>query len=73
MNTAARIKHLRVEKLGLRQKQLAHRLGVDPMTVSRWERGATVPDDLHRVLLARLADVHPNWILGDGDDGEQAA
>ncbi len=29
----------RREKLGLTQVQLAAQLGVDPITVSRWERG----------------------------------
>ncbi len=30
--------------LNLTQAQLAERLGVDPMTVSRWERGAVRPN-----------------------------
>ena len=29
--------------VGLTQKQLAHALGVEPITVSRWERGVTTP------------------------------
>jgi len=37
--TAADLKSYR-ERLGLTQAQLAARLGVDAMTVSRWERGA---------------------------------
>lgn len=31
------------EGLGLTQQELAHRLGVDKLTVSRWERGAVRP------------------------------
>lgn len=34
----------RRETIGLTQSQLAHQLGVDMMTVSRWERGVhTIP------------------------------
>ncbi len=36
--TAPQLKRLRA-KLGLDQVELARRLGVHPMTVSRWERG----------------------------------
>lgn len=31
------------EALGLTQAQLGERIGVDPMTVSRWERGSVRP------------------------------
>lgn len=70
MDTAARIKHLRLEKT-LTQRQLAGKLGVDPITVSRWERG-TPPSDLNRVMLARVFGVHPNDLLDDGN-GKAAA
>ena len=70
MNAATRIKQLRLEKLALKQRELADRLGVQPITVSRWERGATRPSDLHRVLLARIAGGHPNDFL---DDYEEAS
>jgi transcriptional regulator with XRE-family HTH domain len=36
--TGSEMRRLR-EKLGLKQTELAQRLGVHPMTVSRWERG----------------------------------
>jgi len=39
---------------GLTQKQLAEALGVEPITVSRWERGVTTPS-LPR--LRRIAEV----------------
>lgn len=67
MNTAARIKSLRVDTLNVTQRALAAKIGVDTITISRWERGKTVPSDLHRVLLARACGVHPNWIL-NGDE-----
>ena len=40
---AAKIKSARVQK-GWKQRQLAAAVRVEPMTVSRWERGATTPD-----------------------------
>jgi transcriptional regulator with XRE-family HTH domain len=67
VNTAARIKSLRVDTLNVTQRELANKIGVDPITISRWERGETVPSDLHRALLARVCGVHPNWII-NGDE-----
>lgn len=52
-----------MERLNLTQREFAARLSLDPITVSRWERGVTRPSDLHRVLLARLAGGHPNDFL----------
>jgi transcriptional regulator with XRE-family HTH domain len=40
---AARIKSARAAK-GWKQKHLAAQVSVEPITVSRWERGATTPD-----------------------------
>ena len=59
MNAAALIKERRLERL-LTQRQLADALGVDPLTVSRWERGEVPPNDLNRVRLARFLGGHPN-------------
>jgi transcriptional regulator with XRE-family HTH domain len=39
----ARIRTARTEK-GWKQKHLAAQVSVEPITVSRWERGATTPD-----------------------------
>src|SRR5437764_14248955 len=38
-----RIREARADK-GWKQKHLAAEVSVEPMTVSRWERGATTPD-----------------------------
>ena len=68
MNTATRIKQLRLAPDNpLKQKELAAKIGVDPITISRWERGVTKPSDIHRVLLARLAGGHPNDFI-DSDE-----
>lgn len=44
----------------LKQRELASKIGVDPITVSRWERGITIPSDVHRVLLTRALGGHPS-------------
>lgn len=64
MNTAARIKSFRLQH-DLTQKQLAQKIDVDPITVSRWERGETHPSDLYRVRIARALGVHPNDLLSE--------
>ena len=38
-----RIREARADK-GWKQKELAAQVAVEPITVSRWERGATTPD-----------------------------
>jgi len=47
------IKELR-KKLGMTQQQLADKLGVDDLTVSRWERHVAKPSRLAKRQLDRL-------------------
>jgi len=49
------IKKLRRE-LKITQRDLAEKLGVDVITVSRWERKETRPSNLAKRQLARLAN-----------------
>ena len=42
------------EALGLTQKEFGERIGVDKMTVSRWERGALRPSDESLVVVEKL-------------------
>jgi len=49
----ARIREARAER-GWKQKHLAAEVSVEPITVSRWERGATTPD---LEVLRNVADV----------------
>lgn len=57
---AANLKAARKES-GLTQRQLANAIGVDAISVSRWERGASRPGDVH---LMRLCD-HFGLALAD--------
>lgn len=48
--TAAEVRRIR-ERLGLTQAELAARIGVHTMTVSRWERGVVnVPEPVGRLI-----------------------
>lgn len=47
--------------LGISQQQLADRLGVTARTVSSWERGATVPEDV--AALAHILIVEVDWLF----------
>lgn len=42
------------EALGMTQKEFGERIGVDKMTVSRWERGALKPSDASLAALESL-------------------
>ncbi len=54
--TGPEVKRLR-ESLGLRQSDLAERLGVHPMTVSRWERGfVSIPVPAAKLLQVWAAE-----------------
>ena len=57
------LKNLRVKK-GLSQGELAIRLGVVRQTVSKWEKGISVPDAETLINLADVLDVSVNDLLG---------
>ncbi len=48
------IKELR-KRLNLTQQELANKIGVDRVTVARWETGQKKPSNLAKRQLARLA------------------
>ena len=68
-----RIRQFRKEK-GMSQAQLAERLHVVRQTVSKWEKGASVPDAKLLLQLARALDVPAERLLDLPPDpaGEQA-
>lgn len=57
----ATIKELRAQR-GWRQVDLAERLGVDPLTVARWEQGEFAPDVPTLRLMAITFGVAPRAI-----------
>lgn len=59
------IKHLRQQK-GLSQQDLASRLNVVRQTVSKWEKGYSVPDAGQLTRLAAVLDVSVTELLGAG-------
>lgn len=63
-----RIKKLRIEKK-LTQKQLAQRIGVSDKAVSKWERGAGLPDISLIAPLSRELGVTMDHLLEKGEEG----
>jgi transcriptional regulator with XRE-family HTH domain len=63
---AARIKLARTTK-GWKQKHLAAEVKVEPMTVSRWERGATSPDFDALALIAEATGKPLSYFVGEDD------
>jgi transcriptional regulator with XRE-family HTH domain len=63
---AARIKAARSE-LGWKQKHLAAEVRVEPITVSRWERGATSPDFDALALIAEATGKPLSYFLGEAE------
>lgn len=63
MSLAKHVLHLRTKMLLLTQRELGDKLGVDPMTVSRWERGKVDPSLAHLRSMAMLAGVEPSWFF----------
>lgn len=61
---AAKIKSARVQK-GWKQKHLAAEVRVEPITVSRWERGATTPDFDALGLIAEATGKPLSYFLAD--------
>ena len=65
-NTLAdRLTRYRVS-LGITQETLARKLGVDPCTLARWERGDRTPIGLYRKLVEKLLadDTEDHWQSG---------
>lgn len=65
-----RIKELRTEK-GMRQKDLAEKIGVSKAAVSLWERGVTRPDFYAVEKLCNLFDTTMAYLMGS-DEGRYA-
>ncbi|GEM_PF-930788 len=66
MGFPERLKKLR-QALGLSQKELAERLGLHIMTISRYERGKINPSFKFIELLKEKFKVNPQWLLsGEG-------
>ena len=55
---------------GMSQEELAVRLHVVRQTVSKWEKGLSVPDADVLIRMARVLDVPPGKILGFSDAGD---
>ena len=66
-NFAERLKELRTET-GLTQEQLGERIGVQRMTIIRWEGGSNPPSDENLLLLAQLFKTSTFYLRGDIDD-----
>ena len=66
-----RIREARAEK-GWKQRELASEVEVEPITVSRWERGATTPD-LDVLRLVAEATEKPLSYFVAGEDERAAA
>jgi transcriptional regulator with XRE-family HTH domain len=68
---AGKIKSARTAK-GWKQKHLAAEVKVEPITVSRWERGATTPDFDALGLIAEATGRPLSYFLGEQEQaGEQ--
>lgn len=63
------IKNLRKEK-GLSQEELAIKLNVVRQTVSKWERGLSVPDSSMLITLAEELGTSVNVLLGESVEDE---
>jgi transcriptional regulator with XRE-family HTH domain len=66
-NFPERLKELRTET-GLTQEQLGERIGVQRMTIIRWEGGSNPPSDENLLLLAQLFKTSTLYLRGDIDD-----
>lgn len=56
------------ENMGLQQKEVADRLGVNPSAVTRWETGEKRPDLVNLVKLADLYNVSLDYLMGRTDN-----
>ncbi|MER6329247.1 helix-turn-helix transcriptional regulator [Streptomyces sp. NPDC001034] len=62
VNVSEEIRRIRTERR-MSQKQLASRIGLNRLQVSRWERGVTYPTLPHLVSLAEALGVSTSTLL----------
>ncbi len=72
MSLGSRIREARI-KLGWKQRQLASHFGIEPPSVSDWERDVTRPDPARYPDLARVLNVSLDWLLDDGEPPAKSA
>lgn len=63
----SRIKELRKEK-GLTQEQLAKMIGINPVTLSRYETGDRNPKLDKLLIMSRIFEAQVDYILGNTDE-----
>lgn len=51
------------QRLELSQSEAAEKLGVDVMTVSRWERGNHLPNKKHWPRIAEVTEIAPSVLV----------
>ena len=69
VEVAGKIRAARAAK-GWKQKHLAAEVKVEPITVSRWERGATTPDFDALALVAEATGKPLSYFLGEEQSAE---
>jgi transcriptional regulator with XRE-family HTH domain len=71
---AANLKAARAANAPMTQSDLATMIGVDPMFVSKWERGVNRPSEPNLMALADALGVEPAWFFTlHGDDAQDVA
>lgn len=60
---ASRVVKARKELLGLKQRELADVLGLQDITISRWERGESQPDMENLRALAKIVGKPIGWFF----------
>lgn len=56
------------KRLGMRQVDLANKLGVSVLTVSRWERGINYPTGSQLIKMSRIFDCSTDYLLGTSSE-----
>ena len=55
-------------RIGFKQSDLAHEIGVSESTVSRWERGVTLPYGMELIAMKGLFGCSTDYLLGITDE-----
>ena len=61
-NISANLNYLRIRQQRS-QEEIAESIGVTRQAVAKWEKGATLPDIIHCILLAELFDISLNDLV----------
>lgn len=70
MDISEKLKYHRKYVMNLKQKELAHLIGVSVATLKKWENKENVPNVNHLLMISMACNVSLNYLINDDHSEE---